>query len=287
MTSVGGTGIPACDFFWRFSLRPTQAEMPVPLGMRMPDPTKRFSNRVADYVKARPGYPPKIIATLRERIGLSPAWRVADIGAGTGISAKLFVDSGNSVTAIEPNSAMRDASVKMLGHHAGFSAVDGTAEHTTLPDQSARLVVAAQAFHWFDRAAFRRECERILEPGGYVVLMWNDRQTKGSIFLDRYEQLLEEFGTDYKSVNHRNVGDEGVSAFFSPAGCECEVFPSAQRFDYDGLKSRLLSSSYAPAADDPRSGPMLDALRKLFDETQRNGTIDMTYQTQLYWGQLS
>jgi SAM-dependent methyltransferase len=253
----------------------------------MPDPTTRFSNRVDDYVKARPGYPPEIIATLRERICLSPAWMVADVGAGTGISAKLFVDNGNSVTAVEPNAAMRDASVKMLGHHARFGAIDGTAEHTTLADRSVRLVVAAQAFHWFDRPAFRRECMRILEPGGYVVLMWNDRQTTGSIFLDRYERLLEEFGTDYKSVNHRNIGDAGVSAFFAPCHCDCQAFPSAQRFDYDGLKSRLLSSSYAPAVNDPRSGPMLDALRKLFDATQQNGTIEMTYQTQLYWGKLS
>jgi SAM-dependent methyltransferase len=253
----------------------------------MADPTKRFSNRVADYVKARPGYPPEIIATLRERIGLSPAWAVADVGAGTGISAKLFVEAGNSVTAVEPNAAMRDAAVQMLGHHARFGAIDGTAENTALADQSVRLVVAAQAFHWFDRPAFRRECVRILEPGGFVVLLWNDRQTKGSAFLDRYERLLEQFGTDYVSVNHRNIGDEGVTAFFSPAQCDCEVFPSAQRFDYDGLKARLLSSSYSPAADDPRSGPMLDALRTLFDETQQNGTIEMTYQTQLYWGRLS
>lgn len=253
----------------------------------MNNATNRFSNRVVDYVKARPGYPPEVIVTLRDRIGLSPTWRVADVGAGTGISSKLFLEAGNSVIAVEPNAAMRDAAVKQFGHHDRFGAVDGTAERTTLADRSVRLVIAAQAFHWFDRAAFRYECERILESGGHVALLWNDRKTEGLAFLEKYEELLERFGTDYVSVNHRNVGDEGVNAFFAPSRCDCAVFPSAQRFDFDGLKARLLSSSYAPPADDPRAGPMLEALRHLFDSTQQDGTVEMTYQTQLYWGRLS
>lgn len=252
----------------------------------MTTPTTRFSNRVDDYVRARPGYPPQVIATLRERIGLSPAWVVADIGAGTGISAKLFLEAGNAVIAVEPNEAMRTAAAKSLHHFGRFGAVNGTAERTTLAESSVRLVIAAQAFHWFDRPAFRRECERILEPGGHVALIWNDRKTAGSAFLEGYEQLLHDFGTDYLSVNHRNIGNAGVSDFFTPARCQCETFPSAQRFDFEGLKARLLSSSYAPPIDDPRSGPMLGALRELFDATQQDGTVEMTYETQLYWGQL-
>jgi SAM-dependent methyltransferase len=253
----------------------------------MSKPTERFSDRVDDYVRARPGYPEAVIAMLRKRIGLSPAWAVADVGAGTGISSKLFLDAGNAVTAVEPNAAMRDAAERALKHHVRFGACEGTAENTGLPEASVRLVVAAQAFHWFDRAAFRRECQRILDPGGHVVLIWNDRKTSGSSFLEKYERLLEEHATDYASVNHRNVGEEGVTQFFSPVRCQHEVFPNVQRFDFEGLKARLLSSSYAPQAGHPRCEPMLGALRNIFDATQDDGLVEMTYETHLYWGQVT
>src|SRR5438105_3743213 len=62
-----------------------------------PDSTTRFSNRVDHYVKFRPGYPAELLSFLGGAIGLTPSWRVADVGAGTGISAELFLNHGNDV----------------------------------------------------------------------------------------------------------------------------------------------------------------------------------------------
>jgi ubiquinone/menaquinone biosynthesis C-methylase UbiE len=251
----------------------------------MSDSTERFSNRVDDYVKHRPRYPVEVIEVLRRRIGLTPAWTVADVGSGTGISAELFLANGNVVYAVEPNEAMRRAAEKLLGASPNFRSVAGTAENTTLPDRSIDLIVAAQAFHWFDLPAFAKEARRIANPGAWTVLMWNDRQTDTTAFLIDYEKLLLDFGTDYTAVNHRHVGDEKLRPFFGGNYEKIEL-PNAQRFDFEGLRGRLMSSSYVPSTDDPRSPPMLAELRRVFDRHQSEGAVEMRYTTQLYLGKL-
>ncbi len=250
------------------------------------DPTRRFSNRVADYVKARPGYPSELLAALSRAVGFHSNWVVADVGAGTGISTRLFLENGNEVFAVEPNDAMRSAAQRAFAGNPKFHAVNGTAEQAALADASVHLVVAAQAFHWFDRNAFRHEAVRILKPGGCLALIWNDRQAGGTPFLDGYEQVLHTHAIDYKAVNHRNISEKDLVDFFAPAAMKRIELANAQRFDFDGLCSRLLSSSYAPALEDPRSGPMLTALRKLFDETNQNGIVEMLYTTEISVGQL-
>jgi SAM-dependent methyltransferase len=248
--------------------------------------TTRFSDRVADYVRARPGYPAAVVDALRERTGLTGAAAVADVGAGTGISTKWLIDAGFEVTAVEPNEAMRTAIFATVGPVDRLNVVNGTAEATTLPDASVQLVVAAQAFHWFDRLAFRKECERILRPGGSVALLWNDRQLGGTPFLDRYEALLQQFGTDYVNVNHRNLSEAQLAAFFAPGVMQTFRCPSAQQFDFEGLKARLLSSSYAPNLGSPGSDAMLVELRRAFDACQQNGQVEMLYETLFFCGRL-
>src|SRR5579864_6957992 len=137
------------------------------------DPTRRFSDRVADYVRCRPDYPQAMMAWLQRKHHVDPRWMVADIGAGTGISSKMFLDAGQAVVAVEPNAPMRAAALEWLGGNARFRAVDGTAEATTLATASVDLVSAAQAFHWLDPAAVRREWARILRPGGLAAIYWN------------------------------------------------------------------------------------------------------------------
>src|SRR5438309_4282171 len=140
---------------------------------RMPnevvDSTKRFGNRVENYVKFRPGYPPELLSFLGEAIGLTAAWAVADVGAGTGISAEIFLRHGNEVWGVEPNAAMRAAAERGLTEWPKFHGVAGTAEQTGLPDGSVELVTAFQAFHWFDPGTARREFARILKPGGWTA----------------------------------------------------------------------------------------------------------------------
>ncbi len=44
------------------------------------------------------------------------------------------------------------------------------------------MIVGAQAFHWFDREACKKEFGRILKPGGRAVLVWNNRKVLDSGF---------------------------------------------------------------------------------------------------------
>jgi ubiquinone/menaquinone biosynthesis C-methylase UbiE len=154
----------------------------------MQDPTQRFSDRVENYVRYRPTYPQVVVETLAVECHLTTASIIADIGSGTGILTKLFLDNGNRVL-VEPNREMREAGERLLVDCAGFTSIAATAESTTLPDHSVDFVTAGQAFHWFDREKARAEFTRILKPGGWVVLVWNDRR----LVLQRDFVLLRDF----------------------------------------------------------------------------------------------
>ena len=252
----------------------------------MTDPKQRFTSRADAYVAARPRYPREVLEHLRGDIGLDPSWTIADIGSGTGISCELFLDNGNTVFGIEPNAAMRAAAEKSLSRFARFKSIDAAAESTTLPDESVDLIIAAQAFHWFDPSAAREEFARIVRPGGWVLLMWNDRQIGGTPFLHDYERLLVTFGTDYLKVSHRNITNDDLARFFNAGGLRSARFPNAQHLDYEGLCNRLLSSSYVPTAGDPRHQPMLAELRRIFELHHDNGRVSLLYRTELFYGQL-
>jgi SAM-dependent methyltransferase len=254
--------------------------------MTTSDPTGRFSDRVADYVRYRPDYPPALLAWLQHELGVSPDWAVADIGAGTGISSKLFLDAGYRVTAVEPNAAMRAAAVEWLGSDPRFQAIDGRADATDLPDASVDLVVVAQAFHWFDPAATHREFGRILRTGGLAVIFWNSRKLTGTPFLDGYEALLRRYGTDYARVAERHADDATMRAWFGE-GLRGEAhFAHRQVLDFDGLLGRLLSSSYAPRPEHPDHLPMKRALRDLFDRCAVDGAVSMDYDTRVFAGEV-
>jgi SAM-dependent methyltransferase len=248
------------------------------------DSTRRFSDRVADYVRYRPSYPRDVVGFLHDTCGVASGALVADIGAGTGISTRLFLEAGHPVIAVEPNQAMRDTAIESLSGYAGFRAVSGTAEATTLEDAGVDLVIAGQAFHWFDPASARREFARILKPGGLVALFWNSRLLTGSAFLEGYEALLRRYGVDYSEVAERYSDDAAMSAWFGARFAHKAVFPNAQVLDFVGLEGRLMSSSYAPKAGHPNHQPLVAALRDLFDRTAQNGTVDFAYSTRLYVG---
>jgi SAM-dependent methyltransferase len=245
----------------------------------------RFTDRVEAYVRYRPGYPDEVVGTLAAHAGLRPASVVADVGAGTGISTALFLRHGCRVYAVEPNDAMRALACAQLGGEPRFHSIRGTAEETTLPERSVDVVVAGQAFHWFDQVRARREFGRILTPQGWVALMWNDRRADADGFARAYESLLRAYGVDYEQVHHRNVTAERLRIFF---GGEFDTwsFPNEQRFDFDGVRGRLLSSSYAPAAGQPNHRAMLDELRRIFDRHQELGCVRFVYETRLHIGRL-
>jgi SAM-dependent methyltransferase len=250
------------------------------------DSTHRFSNRVDDYVRYRPDYPPALLDWLQREQGVDANWLVADVGAGTGISSKMFLDAGYAVIAVEPNAPMRAAAESWLASHENFRAVDGTADATGLVDASVDLVTVAQAFHWFDEQATRREFARILKPAGLAAIWWNSRRLTGTPFLEGYEALLQTYGTDYVSVAERYADDARMRAWFGAGYRGSASFEHKQRLDFEALRGRLMSSSYVPKEDHPQHAPMLLALRQLFDACAKHGSISFDYDTRVYAGHL-
>ena len=247
--------------------------------------TSRFSDRVENYVRYRPGYPPEVLTTLKAECGLAPSQVVADTASGTGLWTRTLLENGNAVFGIEPNREMRAAGQRLLAGFSKFTSVAGSAEATTLPDQSVDFVTAAQAAHWFDREKARREFVRILKPGGWLVLLWNERLTDSTKFLRDYEQLLLDYGTDYEEVRHERTTD-AVNEFFDPAPFKQRVVEMRQEFDYAGVEGRLLSSSYAPEPEHPQYEPMLRELRRIFDASAVDGRAAFEYKTRVYFGRL-
>jgi SAM-dependent methyltransferase len=207
---------------------------------------------------------------------------VADIGSGTGISTELFLRAGHRVFAVEPNDAMRAKAEELLGHYPNFVSVNGTAEATGLATESVDLIVAGQAFHWFDPAATRREWVRIARPGAQAALIWNERLMEASFESD-YEKLILHYAGDYKTINHKNIADLQIGAFFAPEAYVLKQWENGQDFDFEGLKGRLLSSSYIPK-EGSRHAEMIAALRQLFDRYASEGKVRVRYDTKVYSG---
>lgn len=249
------------------------------------DPTKRFSNRVENYLKYRPGYPHEIIDLLKSECGLTAASVIADLGSGTGLLSELFLKEGNTVSCVEPNAGMRAAGENILMKYPNFISINATAENTTLPDHWIDFVIAGQAFHWFDREQARKEFLRILKPNGWVVLVWNGFRVEKSPLIAGYQQIVLRYGTDYQEVR-REVTGLGLESFFAPGSFKCARFDYQQVFDFEGLKGRLLSASYAPEPDHPSFCPMIEELRRLFETTQQEGNVIFDYDTEVYYGKL-
>jgi ubiquinone/menaquinone biosynthesis C-methylase UbiE len=248
-------------------------------------PRARFSDRVENYVRYRPGYPAEVLELLRAECGLRPGHIVADIASGTGIFTRLLLENGNSVFAVEPNAEMREMGLHQLDAYDRLVSVAGAAEETTLRSASVDFVTSAQAAHWFDLPRARAEFVRILRPEGWCVLIWNERRTASTSFLRDYEEVLLTYGTDYGEVRHERT-TAMIHEFFSPTPYQERVFSVCQQFDYEGLAGRLLSSSYAPLAGHPSHAPMMQELQRIFRAHARDGKVLFEYDTRVYYGQL-
>jgi ubiquinone/menaquinone biosynthesis C-methylase UbiE len=252
----------------------------------MVDSITRFNNRVENYAKFRPTYPPIIMDLLKADCGLTKSSLVADVGSGTGILSEMFLRNGINVFGVEPNPRMRNSAENLLSNYQQFKSIDGAAEATTLDSHSIDIVTAAQAFHWFDGTRARVEFARILKPKGWTALIWNERRLESTLFLRAYEQLLLQYGTDYQKVRHENVTEQ-IADFFATQGFRLESFENIQTFDFESLMGRVLSSSYTPEADHPNFEPMIASLGEVFEKLQQRGTIAFEYDTKVYYGQLS
>jgi ubiquinone/menaquinone biosynthesis C-methylase UbiE len=254
--------------------------------MTFADSKERFSNRVADYVRYRPGYPAEVIEALRSECGLRPGHSVADVGSGTGFLSELFLKNGNHVYGVEPNEAMRQAGEEYLASYDNFTSVNGSAEATTLDEASVDFVTAGQAFHWFEPEATRREFLRILKPSGWVLVIWNDRRISKTPFGLDYENLLLRFGIDYARVRAAYPQTQDMTSFFGEGNFRLLELHNEQTLDHDGLVGRLCSSSCVPKEGHPNYAPMIAEVERIFQAHAANGNIRMEYTTQMYFGHL-
>lgn len=253
--------------------------------MTFADAKQRFSNRVADYRRYRPGYPSAVIDLLRSECGLRPEDVVADIGSGTGFLSELFLKIGNRVFGVEPNDEMRQAGEEYLSQFAEFTSVKGSAEATTLKNASVDFVTAGQAFHWFEPKKTRAEFWRILRPRGWVVAVWNFRE-KATPFGKAYEDILVKYGTDYTRVRESYPEGHDMHGFFLGGEFVERSLPGIRLLNWDELAGLLRSASYMPQEGHLNFAPMMATLRELFDANQESGSVRMDYTTYIYYGRL-
>jgi ubiquinone/menaquinone biosynthesis C-methylase UbiE len=223
-----------------------------------------------------------MLELFRQKMNLTKSSVVADIGSGTGISARIFLENNNQVIGIEPNQLMREASKKYLSDYSNFKVINGTAENTTLADKSIDLIIAAQAFHWFNNAKTLKEFRRILKENGFVALIWNERQLQTNKFLIDHEKFLIEFGTDYEQVRHDTINKKTLQDFFEKE-IHSVTYSNSQILDFEGLLGRILSSSYMPSEENPRFNEMKKSLKRLFAEHAEKGRITILYNTNIFF----
>lgn len=252
----------------------------------LPNPAERFTGRVESYRRYRPRYPAEIVDLLRRECGLHADAAVVDVAAGTGLLAEIFLAAGFQVTAIEPNAEMQTALAELERCYPRLRANTGTAERTGLPARSADLITVGQAMHWFDLERTRAEFVRILKPGGWCAVIYNNRHPDGDSFHREYERFLLKFSIDYDSVKKQHVGRRRLAQFFSPAKMKSAVFANAQPLTREGFEGRVLSSSYIPRPGHRRFAEMQAEMRQLFDKHQSAGVVTIVHECVVCYAQL-
>ncbi|HEX3670236.1 MAG TPA: class I SAM-dependent methyltransferase [Candidatus Cybelea sp.] len=231
--------------------------------------TERFGTRAKAYAAFRPTYPPAAIDAALDGLGDPKLLTIADVGAGTGISARLFADRGVSVIAIEPNAKMRSVAEP----HASITWREGTGEHTGLADASVDAIVACQAFHWFATPEALREFRRVARRRA-VVLQY-ERHERDE-FTGAYGDIVRAYATDDTEELRRRALE--FFAAFPGARVTQGEHGSRQRLDRDALLGRAASSSYLPSSG-PRSESLQRDLHTLFDRHARDGHVDLVMVT--------
>ena len=234
--------------------------------------------RVEAYTRFRPSYPAEVVALAERECGLRAGETVADIGCGTGLLARLFLERGCHVIGVEPNPEMRDAGQKALAGLAGFHMVNGRAESTTLSTASVDLVTAGQAAHWFDPRQACAEFVRILKPGGRLMLVWNERKREPG-FMSDYEALIAQHAPEQPRIDAQRI-----TRLFGGSNWSVVRFDHRQTLDAEGLRGRVASSSYTPLPGTAAFAALMTEVDAVFARHQRDGLVTVAYDTEVYYG---
>lgn len=243
------------------------------------DPTKRFDHLAGAYDRYRPDYPSGLLDAVIDQGSVTEQSTVVDVGSGTGIFTRLLAQRGLTVTGIEPSEPMRQIAESMATSASKVRYLAGRAEATGLADQSADLIVAAQAFHWFDAPKALTEFRRVLRNTGMVALIWNERDPRdpftagyGDVIRTSTEAVTQE--TRRQSAKRSLLDDERFAEKIE------QSFPHEQRMSWDELVGRTFSMSYAPT-DEPGREDWINRLRPLYDRFAVSGDVALRYRTTL------
>lgn len=251
----------------------------------MTDSISRFTRTVENYVKYRPSYPFAIVEFLQKACQLTSTAVIADVASGTGFLAEIFLKNGNRVIGVEPNADMRKAGQQFLRNYPRFTSIPATAEATTLDPHSIDMITVGQAFHWFDQEKARQEFARILEPDGWVVLVWNSPRNN-TPFMVAYEKIwLNYLAPATTSEPDGQTIEAGLRAWYAPGAVNFESFDNSQVLDHEGLRGRTLSSSYSLTLEHPRYAAMLEELETIFQTHQAHGKVTIEYECSVCYGQ--
>jgi SAM-dependent methyltransferase len=248
------------------------------------NPTDKFSGKADVYSKSRPSYPTEYIDYLLSVNPLNETSMVADIGSGTGILTRQLLKRGIHVVAVEPNDDMRIKAEQDLQQFAHFTSIKGSAEDTTLPDNCVDLVIAAQAFHWFDQEKFKLECNRILKQEAKVALVWNSRDFKSPLIKENAEIFKKYCPNFYGFSGGIEEREEVFNRFFLNGEFEYKEFPNDLVMDFEGFLGRNLSASYSLKESDKEYESFVEDITNLFEKYSQNGKISMPNYTRSYLG---
>lgn len=252
------------------------------------DNTKKFNDKANEYSSGRSSYPKALIDTLYDMYGFDKSSVIADIGSGTGILTRQLLEMGSEVYAVEPNENMRKkAETELASINNNFYSVNATAENTTLLDRSIDHITVAQAFHWFNAALFKKECNRILRERGNVVLIWNTRDIDAEIN-KMQSRVFEKYCRDFNGFSGAmKRDDDRIKLFFDVLGYDVLEFKNPISYDRDRYISRCLSSSYSLMEWDKGFDKYLIELNAIFDKFSENGVLTIPNNTVAYIGKIN
>ena len=247
------------------------------------DYTSRFDGKGEIYAKARPKYAAALFEYFRNTLRIPAGSVFADVGSGTGIFTEQLLHCGYRVFAVEPNADMQKQAEGKLSHNENFISVSGSDADLNLPDHSVDYITAAQAFHWFDAEAFRRECRRVLKPGGKVILVYNSRDESAAC-TKALAALRQKFTPEFHGFSN-GISDEACRAFFAGS---CDIFraDNTQVYDRQGYLNRVLSSSYSLKESDARYAEYLKESNGIFDRFSADDRITVPTETLAYIGEV-
>ncbi|MDR0916038.1 MAG: class I SAM-dependent methyltransferase [Oscillospiraceae bacterium] len=221
---------------------------------------EKFSDIADIYAEGRPEYAADAVDYIL-RLTNTPDAVICDVGAGTGKLSRQISERGAMLYAVEPSAEMRGYLAENLRGFPNATALDGDAEHIPLGDGTADVIVCAQAFHWFDAARYRAECERVLRPNGVVAVVYN--------------QVINDLGGNFVA-RERDISD-----FFGGRVTRAS-FPNPVSYTREGWLRYRLSHSHSARAGTPEYEPFIAEVNAQFDADAVDDVLTLRFVTMIY-----